>query len=745
MANERYLLAYTQTLERAPYVSHPGGEPPYTLAEQRKRQEPQLRALAADIAHVPAAAMASSQVVAVLRLNPQALSRSAFPQALFKHADLRLLGSRSAQVKPQGGRAATKNKPTLTTDLFVAASAEKLNRMLPLLMASERLAPKDPIASDFRGLEEIHLMSVADRVKPGIREKPDDVELVLHYDAQLDVDWYGPFTKFAKHVGVELDPGLEFASGGLLFMAATATRAAARELAQYTFVRAIRPLPEPRPLEQPKVLRSAKSKAVLPSEPPVDPGVSIAVFDGGLPANHPFGQWATAYEPFAPHDIGAPVSILTDHGLSVTSAALFGSIEPGVVAPRPYAKVDHYRVLGTNTQDKKGLYRSLALIDDILAQRSYQFISLSLGPPDPMDDDNVSPWTTLLDDHLGDGNALACVAVGNNGAGAHPKCRVLAPADSVNALGVGACNASEGVWSRAAYSAVGPGRSPGLVKPDVLHFGGVDNDPYLFAGLSGQVLQTTGTSFAAPGLTRMAAGMRSHFGSKLSPMALKALLVHCSERDSDVHSMLEVGWGRACHSLHALTVCPPGYARVIYSGKMQPGGVLRAPVLVPSGLSGKVTIRATLCYSCRTDPNTPGDYTRAGLDITFRPDATSFKIDKATGKTAKNPASNSFFKQHDHLTEDERRLLAQKWNTVMHAEHNKYVTSLNAPCFDLHYIAREPGRSATPSGAPEIHFALVISLIQGKTPDIYERVQAEFPTLVSQIGPVIAIESTVTT
>ncbi len=106
MANERYLLAYTQTLERAPYVSGPGGEPPYTLEEQRTRLKPQLQALAADIAHVPAVAMASGQVVAVVRLNPQALSRSAFPQALFKHADLRLLGSRSAQVKPEGGRAA---------------------------------------------------------------------------------------------------------------------------------------------------------------------------------------------------------------------------------------------------------------------------------------------------------------------------------------------------------------------------------------------------------------------------------------------------------------------------------------------------------------------------------------------------------------------------------------------------------------------------------------------------------------
>lgn len=55
--------------------------------------------------------------------------------------------------------------------------------------------------------------------------------------------------------------------------------------------------------------------------------------------------------------------------------------------------------------------------------------------------------------------------------------------------------------------------------------------------------------------------------------------------------------------------------------------------------------------------------------------------------------ADSFFKKHDHFAEDERRLLAQKWNTVMHAEHGKRVTLLNEPCFDLHYIARAPGRS----------------------------------------------------
>jgi hypothetical protein len=555
MANERYLLGFTQTLKRAKFVSYPGGDPPYSLEKQRERLLPQLQTLTTSAAQISVEATADGQVVAVVQMNPQALSRSAFPEALLKRADWRLLGSRSARVRPDAGRGADRDEKTLTTELFIAATPSKLADALPLLMANERLIEDDPVANDFRNLEAIRLMSQDDRMKPGISNQPDDLELVLHYDAQIDSDWHDRFTAFAQKVGVKLDPGLEIASRGLLFMTATATLEAANKLARFTFLRAVRPLPEPRPLEQPHLLRAAKRQAILPKQSAVDPYVTIAIVDGGLPADHPFIPWAKAIESPAHHDIGVSVTAYQNHGLAVTSAALFGTITPNVMAPRPYATVDHYRVLGTNTGGKKGHYRALALIDEVLAQRSYGFISLSIGPPEPMDDDTVSPWTTLLDDHLGDGSALACVAVGNNGEDDEPACRVMAPADSVNALGIGACDSADGGdWNPTSYSAKGPGRSPGLIKPDLLHFGGSPTTPYLFAGINGDVLQIHGTSFATPGATRMATGIRSHFGSQLTPMALKALLIHCADRDDRKHDVLEVGWGRAAHMLQDLTI-----------------------------------------------------------------------------------------------------------------------------------------------------------------------------------------------
>jgi len=205
MANERYLLGYTQTLKRARYVSHEPGPPPYELDAQRQRLLPQLQTLANAAEAIPAEARAEGQVVAVVQLNPQALSRSAFPQALFKHADWRLLGSRSNWVKPDAGTRARLEAASLTTDLFIAATRAQLKGALPLLMATERGAAEDPITRDFCNLEAIRLMESDDRIKPGILETPNELELVLHYDSLLDARWhdrFAAFAAFAKSVGV---------------------------------------------------------------------------------------------------------------------------------------------------------------------------------------------------------------------------------------------------------------------------------------------------------------------------------------------------------------------------------------------------------------------------------------------------------------------------------------------------------------------------------------------------------------
>ena len=72
------------------------------------------------------------------------------------------------------------------------------------------------------------------------------------------------------------------------------------------------------------------------------------------------------------------------HGVGVTSAFLFGHIDPSRPLGRPFAPVDHYRVLDTTPgQDAHELYEVLDRIDRVLVDKKYDFINPSIGPYPP--------------------------------------------------------------------------------------------------------------------------------------------------------------------------------------------------------------------------------------------------------------------------------------------------------------------------------------------------------------------------
>ena len=227
----------------------------------------------------------------------------------------------------------------------------------------------------------------------------------------------------------------------------------------------------------------------------------------------------------------------------------------------------------------------MGFVEQVLLSRQYQFINLSLGPDLPIEDTDVHAWTSVIDDLLSDGDTLMTVAIGNNGQmdRASGNARVQVPSDCVNALAVGAANDTEATWARAPYSAVGPGRSPGVIKPDLMAFGGNAGNYFhvLSPGKKAALSPQLGTSFASPYLLRSAVGIRAILGAELSPLAIKALLVHAA--DAATHDKLEVGWGKVPEDLMSIITCPEGVARVVYQGELKPGKYLRASLPLPIG------------------------------------------------------------------------------------------------------------------------------------------------------------------
>lgn len=734
MANEKqnFILGRGEILAKPiPYQNRDTrSDPDYSWGEQIAHLSKCFGKQKKELEKIDLGACPNNQAVSMLTLHPRYQSRSGFPALLLKAFDLRLIGSRPVNVKPRKGRGSERDEGTESTALYLAGDVSSLLAMSDSL---GDISEEDDVAQDILKVEDIELFKPEQRLHGKISKDDEELEVIVHFDSYYDMDWEDQFLEFAKRSGVQIDLKHNYQSRGLWFMPGLGGKQAAKKLAEFSFVRAIRPMPKLRILESPSVIRAVgnSKKIKIEHSDVVDERFRVAVFDGGVHGKHPFGDLVEIIEPDAKDEIGAPIDELLDHGTAVTSAVLFGHVDNEADIKKPYCRVDHYRVLGTKTTDRH-LYNVMLYVDKILAQTNYMFTTFSFGPAEVAGDDLVTAWTSMLDDHLSEADCLATIAVGNDGDRSWPNNRIMIPSDCVNAIAVGASNTIGSDWERAEYSCVGPGRHPGTVKPDVVHFGGVDEEKFKFVYSSSAFAEDCGTSYATPAVIRVAAGLRAHFGDELKPLSIRALLLHCAENNGNPRA--EVGWGRVPTDLDEITVCPDGTVRVLYQGKLEPGKVLRAPIPVPDmQLTGDVTIKATFCYVCATDPHVPGDYTRAGLDITFRPHADKYD------KKPEYPKPDSFFKRDARSNEQELRADAHKWETVVSAGVNKRGSSLKEPVMDVHYLAREPGNPGSPSSAVKLPYALVITVSSKKHKNLYDLVYSRHKNKLSIIRPKIEL------
>ncbi len=710
----------------------PGKAEVYSLLQAQQRLAPQFSRAATALDALPSDACPGDFGVARLMMNPSFIARSYFPTGLLRTAGLESIGSRTVKVTPEGWTKKGPPQECTTTELFVAGKRRAFRN---LERWTQEVEPLSDEADDLTHIEQFTVFAPAERIVDYGSPKERFFEVGVHLLPDEDPALVQrAFVKYAEGTELKVHTDLDFMAGNLWFVPVEGRRAGIDQLSKFVFVRVIRPVPKLRGMRP--VHRSAglSVSCSLPAEQPLSSEPRVAILDGGLPKQHAIGPWLRSYRKLDEKAKDDPEGL--EHGLAVTSAFLFGPIQPNGAAARPFAPVDHLRVLeqDAGAEDPLELYRTLRLVEQVLLIRYYEFINLSLGPDLPIEDREVHAWTSVIDDLLSDGDTLMTVAVGNNGERDRPSgnARVQVPSDCVNALAVGAVDSTDDDWARASYSAVGPGRSPGVIKPDLMAFGG-DPTKYfhvLTPGTKPALVPQLGTSFASPYLLRSAVGIRAILGTELTPLAIKALLVHSA--DPAEHDKLEVGWGKVPEDIMSVITCPDGVARVVYQGELKPSKYLRATLPLPTGgLSGNVRLKATFCYASPTDPQDAAAYTRAGLEVVFRPNDEKVKDGKANADT------KGFFDMKKYATELERRSDRGKWETVLHGEKTFRGTSLKNPVFDIHYNAREAGGKA--SGAEKIRYALIISVEAPKHADLYNEILRAYAKTLVPIQPQVSL------
>lgn len=705
-------------------------EPPYTYEEARSRLAPMLDRTIKLFSEIPDEAKPKGEVVGAVVLNPEYIAKSYYPERVFRFYGLRAIGSKPTVVTPERRSFGRPPEEKPTTQLFVAGAMSNFRKLLTDI---EQGSIVEAVQGELTALEKIDALTADAKVKGKFTTEDNiPLEVVLHAsEFRSDLYIIEAFQEYVRAFNLQADLDHRFHAGGLCFIRMRARRTQLSDIAKFTYLRALRQMPRLRDLFPMRAIRPARTAyAVLPDSPALDPSVRVAVFDGGLPEGTVLDPWVTRFDP---PGIGAPVPEALQHGFAVTSAVLFGSLTEEE-APQPFTNVDHIRVWDEHSgSDPLELYDVLERIKNTLdSSPKYDFVNLSLGPALTIEDDDVHAWTAVLDEYLADGSCVATVAVGNDGE-ADPKerlNRVQVPSDTVNGLSIGACDSSAAIWKRASYSSTGPGRSPGIVKPDLVAFGGSNNNPYfVLAPHTGTALVPQyGTSFAAPHALRIGAGVKANFGGSLEALAVRALMIHTAESGSESQS--EVGWGRVRENIDDIAICPDGSVRVVYQGELSASKYLRAAIPLPDEvLKGLVKITASCCYSTEIDSAHPGTYTRSGLEIFFRPNSTRYD------ENAVHPKTETFFSQsrlYDH-TEESLRRDAHKWETCLHGTVRKRGSSYHEPVFDIHYVARDEGHVEHQN--PKIKYALVITIEAPRHADLYDMIVRKYRNILEPMLP----------
>ena len=405
--------------------------------------------------------------------------------------------------------------------------------------------------------------------------------------------------------------------------------------------------------------------------------------------------------------------------------------------------VDHVRVLDTALLSSTDPYY-FDVLDRILeyfdAEGSkYHLVNLSIGPNTPFDDSDVTLWTSALDERFASGQWVVTVAAGNDGEAdaALLLNRIQPPGDGVNVLTVGAADSIKTPWKRDTYSCVGPGRTPGFVKPDGLSFGGSDSEPFRVLSPVLEVEGIKGTSFASPLALRSAASIKAQLGDSLGGLAIRALMIHTTNK-SDLE-FPEVGWGRFESDPEQLITCEDHEALVIYQGELPLGEHLRAPIPLPDTLVGMVEISATLVIATEVDPGHPSAYTRSGLAISFRPHSEKYWV-YDNGSASSVPKTNAFFSAANMYgtAESELREDGHKWEPCHHGRQRFRPASLKEPCFDIYNHRRFEGVATAASDRAK--YALVVTVSAKKVPDLYSGVLRAYTGVLIPLRPKIRIE-----
>ncbi|PUE67305.1 S8 family peptidase [Arcobacter lacus] len=671
---------------------------------------------------LPPFAIPNNEIVFSLILHPSYLAKSYFPNKILEYLNFKIIGSKEvlcSPIKNSKSKNAREIEPTIL--YYISTTIDNLKITQDLLFNIE----DEKLQDEFVRIEEVKPLLVKDKIKiKDINEVNDEVEIILHA-SEKESSRKTALMDFAKHIDDNIKLEYEKSIDGITFINLKISNKNIEELAEFSYIRAIRKVPRLRNIN----LKSHEKIKINIQDYSIDTtflnkNIKVAVLDGGFVNKDGFlGQLVRYTDLFTN---GEDENLLL-HGTQVTSSVLFGPIKDKMRL-QPYSRVNNYKVC----DPQLNIYQVLERIVDAIQSDNPEFINISLGPAGEIDDDDVHLWTSTLDNIFSSGKYLCTIAIGNEGETDFP--RINVPSDSINALGIGASTSEDFTgWEKTSYSCVGPGRTPGFMKPDGIAFGGTDEEPFSVIS-NGSIYSVQGTSFSSPYVLRTAIGIKSIFGEELTPAAVKALLIHSTFKNNYLSK--DVGWGKFFTDPIKVMSCNNNEIKVLYQGKISRAKQYKAIIPYPEGgFTGKIDIAATFCFFTPVSAEHPTNYSTSGLEAVFYKTNSNHKL---------KPVSEFFrvsnnYTDGTHINETELRRNFHKWETTVKGELlNKQGASIIDPYFIIKHSTRE-STGASSSKKSELSFSLVVTVTCHQMNNLYNLIESKY-TMLKPIQPKVQLQ-----
>ena len=343
------------------------------------------------------------------------------------------------------------------------------------------------------------------------------------------------------------------------------------------------------------------------------------------------------------------------HGTAVTSIIVDG--------PKGNPKLDdgcgRFRVrhFGVATQSGFSSFAILRSIREIVANNpDIKVWNLSLGSPEPIKDNFISPEAAELDRIQSEYDVIFIVAGTNTPDGlVHPEMKVGSPADSLNAMVVNSVTMEN---ESVSYSRRGPVLSF-FHKPDVSYYGGDGNrqDTKIALCIDNMgAIYKAGTSFAAPWSTRKMAYLIHVMG--LTREVAKALLIDSAAKWSANGRISDsIGYGVVPKRIEDVLSTSDDEIKFFITGTTEDYETYNYNLPVPV-VDGKHPFyaRAVMIYFPHCDRNQGVDYTSTEMDIHFGRVQPNGKL--------KTIDDNKQSEEGQVLYEEDAREIYRKWDNV---------------------------------------------------------------------------------